>query len=102
MGLKFTLPCARRSGQVRAGQSAPIPAPVYLRDVPRPCQNERNTGVATGRERATRTVSELDMRRLTRCVKHTSKPWISLVGCPFRAENRGWPLSADADDCLTA
>jgi hypothetical protein len=23
------------------------------------------------------------------------------VGCPFRAENRGWSLSADAVDCLT-
>jgi len=26
----------------------------------------------------------------------SSKPLISLVGCPFRAENRGWPLPADA------
>jgi len=34
-------------------------------------------------------------------VKHTSKPLISLVGRPFRAENRGWSLSADAVDCLT-
>jgi len=32
----------------------------------------------------------------------SSRPWISLVGCPFRAENRGWSLSADVDDCLTA
>jgi len=23
------------------------------------------------------------------------------MGCPFRAENRGWSLSADAVDCLT-
>jgi hypothetical protein len=46
--------------------------------------------------------AELNTHRLTPCPKRPSKPWISLVGCPFRAENRGRPLCADADDCLTA
>src|SRR5262249_17164832 len=32
----------------------------------------------------------------------SSKPWISLVGCPFRAENRGRLLPADTDCCLIA
>src|SRR5690349_8278297 len=32
----------------------------------------------------------------------TPKPWISLVGCPFRAENRVRLLPADADCCLIA
>jgi hypothetical protein len=41
-------------------------------------------------------------QQLTRGRVGPSKPLISPVGCPFRAENRGWPLSADADYCLTA
>jgi hypothetical protein len=40
--------------------------------VPRPCQNGRKTAVARGHSRAPRTASDLDKRRLTRCVKRPS------------------------------
>jgi hypothetical protein len=37
--------------------------------VPCPCQNGRKTAVTSGHPRALRTVSDLGMCRLTRCVK---------------------------------
>ena len=37
------------------------------------CQNERETAVTSGHPRAPRTASDLDKRRLTRCVKRPSK-----------------------------
>jgi hypothetical protein len=48
------------------------------------------------------TSAHLRTGRLTRCANRPSKPLISLAGCPFRAENRGWPLSSDAGNCLIA
>jgi hypothetical protein len=48
------------------------------------------------------TRSELWLRSSRRPGQRPPKPLISLAGCPFRAENRGRSLSADADDCLTA
>ena len=48
--------------------------------VPRPCQNERETAVISGRSRTPRTASDLAMGWLTCWVKHTSKQPLTYLG----------------------
>jgi hypothetical protein len=43
------------------------------RIVPHPCQNERQTAATSGHPRTPRMASDLDMRRLTPCLKQPSK-----------------------------
>jgi|SRR5580658_3256644 hypothetical protein len=54
-----------------------------------------------GRSRARYGAADLHQARSEGLPRRSPKPQVSLAGCPFRAENWGWLLSADADYCLT-